>query len=498
MWARASRARGSAGGLPPRYSPSVARAETTGRGDAAALRLERLGRLQSLTEALSAAATSEEVARIVFERGLALADASAVAVFRERAPGELELIHGAGISEEFASAFRRVFLDEPVPVAAALKGEEAVWLRSRREIAALFPTLLPLAEREGVEAWAALPVSQGPWRGSIALQYGEPRAFDEEERSYLVAAARQCVQAIERARLFDAHKRLADRLQHLQLTAATLSAAATPHDVAAVAFRALGAIGACAAEIHALRGSDRLALLARYGRAPVDEAGVDPIDAPTPAAEVVRTGRALWLESPDEIEGRYPHLSAERAGREEGAWAVVPLLASGRALGALSVAFPEARRLEGDERTFVRLVAQPCAAALERSRLFEEVARSRAEAEGTAALLGGLYGAAPIGLALLDRDLRFVRVNDVFGRVDGVSPEAHPGKTPLDVLPGEAGEQLHAAVRTALRSGEAVEQVVVGETLADPGVTRRRATSAFPVRVDGEVVGVGVLLRDEA
>lgn len=475
----------------------MARNRASAPGDAAELRFERLGRLQSLTEALSAAATLEDVARIIFDRGLALVDASAVAVFRERVPGELELVHGVGISEEFAGAFRRVFSDEPVPVAAALRDGEAIWLRSRREIANQFPTLLPLVEREGVEAWAAVPLAQSGWRASIALVFQEPRAFDLEERSYVLAAARQCVQAIERARLFDAHKRLAERLQHLQLTAATLSAAATPHDVAAVAFRALGAIGACAAEIHALHDPERLVLLARHGR-PAEAVGTaTAIDALTPAAEVVRTGRALWLESPGEIDARFPPLAPGRASREEEAWAVVPLLASGKALGALSVAFPKARQLEGDERTFVRLVAQPCAAALERSRLFEEVARSRAEAEGTAALLGGLYGAAPVGLALLDRDVRFVRVNDVFGRVDGLSPEAHSGRTPLDVLPGAAGEQLDAAVRTVLDTGEAVERVVVGETRATPGETRRHATSAFPVRVDGALVGVGVLLGDE-
>lgn len=474
----------------------MGRTRATASGDASELRLERLGRLQSLTEALSAAATREEVARIIFERGLALVDASAVAVFWERAPGELELVHGVGISEEFATAFRRVFADEPVPVAEALRLGEAIWLRSRREIANQFPTLLPLVEREGVEAWAALPMVHGGWRASIALQFHEPRTFDLEERSYVLAAARQCVQAIERAHLFDANKRLADRLQHLQLTAATLSAAATPHEVAAVAFRALGAIGACAAEIHALDDHDRLALLARHGRLAEVEGSSTGIDAPTPAAEVVRTGRAIWLESPGEIDTRFPQMASGRASREEGAWAVVPLLASGRALGALSVVFPEARRLEGDERTFVRLVAQPCAAALERSWLFEEVARSRAEAEGTAALLGGMYGAAPVGLALLDRDVRFVRVNEVFGRADGLAPDEHPGRTPLDVFPGPAGEQLDAAVRTVLDTGSAVERVVVGETRDAPGETRRHATSAFPVRVEGTLVGVGVLLRD--
>ncbi len=465
------------------------------RWDPARLRLERLERLQWLTEALSAAASREEVARIVFDRGLSLVDAKAVTVFWERRPGELELMQGIGLSEEFASGYRRVFADEPLPSAEAYRSGQPVWLASRAEIAARFPTLVPLVEREGVHAWAAIPLAYAGSKGAAGLLFQAPRAFDDEERAFVLATVRQCAQAAERARLFDAHKRLAERLQQIQLTAATLSAAATPKDVAAAAFRALGVIGACAAEIHALHGVDRLVLVARHGRPADGEASPIAIDAPEPAAEVVRTGRALWLESADDIAGRYPLLEAERDRREEGAWAVVPLLASGKALGALTVAFPVQRRLEADERTFVRLVAQPCAAALERARLFEDAARSRSEAESTAALLAAAYAAAPVGLALLDRDLRFVRVNDAFARLDGYSAEAHQGRRPLEILPGVAGEQLVALARRVVETGATLEEDVIGELRVAPGATRRLSASAFPVRVDGSLVCVEIVLR---
>jgi GAF domain-containing protein len=466
--------------------------------DPAALRLERLERLQGLTEALSAAATSEEVARTIFELGLALVDASAVTLFWERVPGELELRHAVGVSEDFAARYGRVHADEPLPMAEAYRDAQAVWLRSPEEIAARFPMLVPIVTRERVEAWAALPLPSGAPRGAVGLQFGTPRAFDGEERAFVLAAVRQCAQAIERARLFDAHRRLAERLQHVQLTAAALSVAATPREVAVKAFRALGAVGACAAEIHALRRPDAIVLLARYGRTAEGEGvegTVTSVDSPAPAAEVVRTGRALWLESPEEIAGRYPHLEAERARRGEGAWVAVPLLASGKALGALTIAFPSPRHLEGDERTFVRLVAQPCAAALERAQVFEAAGRSRAEAEWTTALLGATLDAAPMGLALLDRDMRFVHANEAFAQLDGVPVDAHLARTPRDILPGVAGEQLAEVFRTVLATGRAVERDVVGETRAAPGATGRFETSAYPVRVDGNLVGVGILVR---
>jgi PAS domain S-box-containing protein len=464
-------------------------------GDPVPTRPEHLARLQRLTEALSAAATLGEVTRVVLDRALDIVEARAIAVFWERRAGELELVQGLGVTEEFASGYRRVFADEPLPEAEAYRTGQPVWLRAQADIATRFPTLVPFARRERVEAWAAFPLWSAGAKGSIGLQFPAPRTFDDDERAFLLAAIRQCAHAVERARVFDAHKRLAERLQHLQLTAATLSVAAPPRDVAAAAFRALGAIGACAAEIHALSGHDKLALVARHGRAPDPVGGPMPLDAPTPASEVVRTGRALWLDA-TEIAARYPHLEEDRAEREEGAWAVVPLLASGRALGALTVAFQTPRALEGDERTFVRLVAQLCAAALDRAQLFEEAKRSRAEAEWTASLLGAAWGSAPVALAFLDRDGRFVRVSDAFARLVGIRADAHAGRTPRETLPGVAGEQLAAAVEEALQTGAPVERDVVGETRAAAGATRTLGTRATPVRVDASVAGIALVVQE--
>jgi GAF domain-containing protein len=487
------RATAHAPGTELRYTPEMAR-----RPDSAdpSIRLERLQRLQTLTEALAAAATREEVARMVFERGLAVVEARAVSIFSEKRPGELELVQGIGVSEEFASGFRRVFADEPLPSAEAYRTGEPVWLASAADIAARFPTLVPLAKREGVRAWAAIPITLSGWKGAVGLQYGEPRTFDGEERAFVLAAVHQAARAIERARLFDAHKRLAERLQQLQLTAGTLSSAATPRDVAAAAFRALGAIGACAAEIHALEGPDEIVLLARHGRASESPGTPLRLDAPDPAAEVVRSGRALWLDSPDEIEERYPQLASERARREESAWAVVPLLASGRALGALTVAFAEPRRLEADERNFVRLVAQPCAAALERARLFEDAARSRAEAESASAVLAAFVAAAPAALALLDTEGRLLRVNLAFAALTGVAQDLHEARSLADYLPGVAGDQVNAMVRAVRDSGRAEERDVVGETRAAPGTTRRIGAVAFPLKVEGKLAGFGLFLRE--
>jgi PAS domain-containing protein len=160
----------------------------------------------------------------------------------------------------------------------------------------------------------------------------------------------------------------------------------------------------------------------------------------------------------------------------------------------LVAAFPTARRLEADERTFVRLVAQPCAQALDRARLFEDAALARAEAEWIAAMLSGMCGAAPIGLALLDRDMRFLRVNGTFAKVDGVSPDAHVGRTPLELLPAAHGQELADAFRTVVDTGEPLDREL--PALAAHPAAPRLATSWFPVRVASAVAGVGVVVRE--
>lgn len=466
----------------------------SGRADPSELRLERLSRLQGLTETLSAALTPEEVGAIIFESGLGLVGAQAVTLFWEVAPGELELVHGLGLSEEFVRSNRRIRADAGLPSAEAYRTGEPVWTGSGEEVVARFPDMTAFVREEGLEAWAAIPLVADRSRGALGLQFREPRTFDVEERAFILAVARQCAQALERARLFDAQRKLADRLQRVLATASALSGAATPTDVAEVAFKALGAIGAAGAEIHAVEGPERLVLLSRHGGTPAGAAPVS-IDAPVPAAEVVRTGKAMWLDAAGELAARYPAYAETLVPPCEGGFGAVPLLASGHTLGTFAVWFPRDRSPDPDEKSFVRLVAQPCAQALERARLFEAASRHREESEWTAAVLDGMLASAPAPAGLLDAERRFVRVNKRFAALDGRPEAEHVGRTPAEVMPGTLGEQVLALHARVVSTGEPIGEVaLVGETAWEAGRARRWAASAWPVRVRGKIVGVGLAL----
>lgn len=96
-----------------------------------------------------------------------------------------------------------------------------------------------------------------------------------------------------------------------------------------------------------------------------------PLDAPYPAAQVVRTGQAVYLGSREEYSRRFPATwpLVSHLGRE--AWAFLPLTSAGRSLGAWMAAFSHPVSFTPDERSVLTTVARMLAQALSRTYLRE-------------------------------------------------------------------------------------------------------------------------------
>jgi PAS domain S-box-containing protein len=114
----------------------------------------------------------------------------------------------------------------------------------------------------------------------------------------------------------------------------------------------------------------------------------------------------------------------------------------------------------------------------------------------TLALLEALQKHAPIGIAFMDDDGRFQRVNDELAAINGVSATAHVGRTIEELLPGLSAH-LEPLCRQAL-NGVAVSKVEVsGTTPASPGKERYFNVSLYPIRdVEQDVVGVGLAVAE--
>ncbi len=126
-----------------------------------------------------------------------------------------------------------------------------------------------------------------------------------------------------------------------------------------------------------------------------------------------------------------------------------------------------------------------------------ELALRRAEREATQAvtLLQSIEAATPIGFKLVDRDLRVVRINKTLAEIDGRSVEECIGLAASELVP-EHWPQLEKVYRRAL-AGDTISNVDVSKpTAADPHRMRHWLASYYPVRIDGETIGVGNVVVD--
>ncbi|MFR9798120.1 SpoIIE family protein phosphatase [Streptomyces sp. MS06] len=114
---------------------------------------------------------------------------------------------------------------------------------------------------------------------------------------------------------------------------------------------------------------DRLTIIGHHGQQSGDEGPFAAMALATdyPAAEVVRTGRAVYLSSPEEYRLRYPVTwpLAQRFNRRS--WAFLPLTVAGRTMGAWMAAFTYPVAFTPDERSVLTTVARMLAQALSRA-----------------------------------------------------------------------------------------------------------------------------------
>ena len=111
--------------------------------------------------------------------------------------------------------------------------------------------------------------------------------------------------------------------------------------------------------------------------------------------------------------------------------------------------------------------------------------------------LEAIYTSAPVGLFVLDRDLRFLRLNDRLAEMNGLPVAAHLGRRVREVVPdlADAAEPLFQGV---LDRGEPLLNMQLsGETAAQPGVHRHWREHFYPMRdASGQVVGINGVVEE--
>jgi two-component system sensor histidine kinase/response regulator len=109
------------------------------------------------------------------------------------------------------------------------------------------------------------------------------------------------------------------------------------------------------------------------------------------------------------------------------------------------------------------------------------------------ALLDAVLSSVPIGVAVVDRELRYVVVNDALAAMNGVAPRDHVGRTIAEVLGGDV--PVVPLVEQVLATGEPVLGIEAEAAAPNlPDVVRRFSSSFHPVREGDEVVGVAAVI----
>jgi PAS domain S-box-containing protein len=110
------------------------------------------------------------------------------------------------------------------------------------------------------------------------------------------------------------------------------------------------------------------------------------------------------------------------------------------------------------------------------------------------ALADAFQASAPLAFGFIDTDFRLVRVNETLAQLNGLSPEHDLGRTVADVVP-ERWPLFEPHYRSVLENGEAVTVV---ETVRHDLDGRETSwfSKYFPVRVDEEIVGIGIVGAD--
>ncbi|MBL1198917.1 MAG: PAS domain-containing protein [Nostoc sp. GBBB01] len=237
-----------------------------------------------------------------------------------------------------------------------------------------------------------LLVVRGRVLGALSLVSSTNHRYDSQSLMLAEELARRAAIAVDNARLYtetqqsqQAAEQAASRTARLLAITAALSESLTSAQVAEVIVeQGIAALGASSALVALLTNNGTELQIIRavgYKEELVNSWRRFSINTAAPLAEAVRTKQPIWQESTPERAARYSHLAKEYSQYNYGAWISIPLTIEGRAIGGMTVAFAENKQLSQDDRAFMLALAQQCAQAMERARLYEieQTAREAAE-----------------------------------------------------------------------------------------------------------------------
>jgi len=175
----------------------------------------------------------------------------------------------------------------------------------------------------------------------------------------------------------------------------------------------------------------------------------------------------------------------------------IPLLEGEHLVGVAYMGSRTVYAFSEADTQLLRTMVSRATALIIQAQLRVREQSAREEAEHSLAMIDALLAASPVGIAFLDRELRYVRINETLAQVNGVPVEAHLGRTVREVLDPPLADIVQGILHRVLRTGEPIMNLEL-ETPAGANRLKGKTwlVSHFPVRISSGALGVGCVLTD--
>lgn len=373
----------------------VSDARTTREGGA----IDRLLALQVVTTLLASALDEPTIAEIAVDHGMRAVGANTAAMWLTEGD-HLRFVRSLGVKGAARQQHQRIPLDLDAPVAIAATQRRSQVVSGADEYARVFPASAARLAKIGGDllgAIAAVPLTHGPsTRGVLLFEWGVTRTLDRDEVAYLELLAAHAVQALERARLFEAERAARARVELLYELAGAVTRA---ESLQAALEPALDAVcRALAVERASILLFDDAGVMRFRAWRGLSEEYRRAVDGHSPWTRDARAPEPILVSDveSDEALAAYRPVFAREGIRALG---FVPLVHDTQLLGKFMVYGPAPRLFTEDDVRLATAVAGQIAQAVSRRHAEAEVRRAQAEAERAAAAREQL-------LAVVAHDLR--------------------------------------------------------------------------------------------
>ncbi|MEG5049009.1 MULTISPECIES: PAS domain S-box protein [unclassified Microcoleus] len=217
---------------------------------------------------------------------------------------------------------------------------------------------------------------------------------------------------------------------------------------------------------------------------------------------VIRSGKSeLIAEVDEEILAALAENAAEKEKLRSlniGSHACVPLRARGRVMGSITCFTSKlGRRYSAEDLAILEDLAYRVAIALDNARLYTEAQQALSQTSQSFALIDSLLEASPLAICFMDREMRFIRINQVLAELNGLPIEQHLGQDFRQLLPEHAAK-FAPIIQQVLETGQPVLNLEMsGEPDGKPGYFGYWLANYYPVKNErGEIIGAGLIITD--